>query len=149
MKQFYKSKNLLRLSFLAVLLLSIASVFNSCKDDDDDKDFQDHLVQFEAIIIPGGTTAPTPPINIFKSIVTQIGTAQNQIFDHPGLTWSSGEFFVNSSQSQLNFDANAELPNIDSELIITLYIDGEIAKTTKAVGAGTKSVSIDYSFLEL
>jgi len=148
MKQFYKSKNLLRLSFLAVLLLSLTSVFNSCKDDDDEE-FQDHLVQFEAKIVPGGTTPPTPPIYMFKTIVTQVGTVQNTIFDPQGLVWASDEFFVNSSQSQLNLDANAELPNADSELILNLYIDGEIAKTAKATGAGTKSASIDFSFLEL
>ncbi|WP_435523704.1 hypothetical protein [Chryseobacterium indoltheticum] len=65
MKQFYKSKNLLRLSFLAVILFSAASVFNSCKDDDEDE-FQDHLVQFEAKIVNGGT-APTPPVSTFKN----------------------------------------------------------------------------------
>ncbi|MCX8525355.1 MULTISPECIES: hypothetical protein [Chryseobacterium] len=149
MKQFYKSKNLLRLSFLAVILFSVASVFNSCKDDDDEEQFQDHLVKFEAKIIPG-TPAPTPPIHIFKTIVTQVGTVQNTIFDHVGLVWSSDEFFVNSSQSQLNLDANAELPNANSQLELTLYIDGEVAKTVKTTpGAGTKSASIDYSFLEL
>lgn len=148
MKQFYKSKNLLRLSFLAVLLLSVVSVFNSCKDDDEDE-FQDHLVRFEAKIVPGGTTPPPAPINIFKSVVTQVGTKQDITYNPVGLVWASEEFFVNSSQSQINFDANAELPNADSELIVTLYIDGEIAKSDTATGSGVKSASIDFSFLEL
>ena len=147
MKQFYKSKNLLRLSFLATILFSTATVFNSCKDDDEDE-FQDHLVQFEAKIVNGGT-APTPPVSTFKTIITQVGTKQEQIFDSPGLLWTSGEFFVNSSQSQLNFAANANLLNTDSKLIVSIYIDGEIAETDTIEGSGTKHVAVAHSFLEL
>ena len=147
MKQFYKSKNLLRLSFLATILFSTATVFNSCKDDDEDE-FQDHLVQFEAKIVNGGT-APTPPVSTFKTIITQVGTKQEQLFDSPGLLWTSGEFFVNSSQSQLNFAANANLLNADSKLIVTIYIDGEVAETDTIQGSGTKEVAVAHSFLEL
>lgn len=147
MKQFYKSKNLLRLSFLATILFSTATVFNSCKDDDEDE-FQDHLVQFEAKIVNGGT-ATTPPISTFKTIITQVGTKQEQLFDSPGLLWTSGEFFVNSSQSQLNFAANANLLNADSKLIVSIYIDGEVAETDTIEGSGTKHVAVAHSFLEL
>ncbi|MCD0455022.1 hypothetical protein LPB85_06125 [Chryseobacterium sp. LC2016-27] len=147
MKQFYKSKNLLRLSFLATILFSTATVFNSCKDDDEDE-FQDHLVQFEAKIVNGGT-APTPPVSTFKTIITQVGTKQEQLFDSPGLLWTSGEFFVNSSQSQLNFAANANLLNADSKLIVSIYIDGEVAETDTIEGSGTKHVAVAHSFLEL
>ncbi|OCK51114.1 hypothetical protein BA768_18160 [Chryseobacterium sp. CBo1] len=147
MKQFYKSKNLLRLSFLAVILLSVASVFNSCKDDEEDE-FQDHLVQFEAKIVNGGT-APTPPVSTFKSIVSQVGIKQETLYDSPGLVWTSGEFFVNSSQSQLNLAANANLLNADSKLIVSIYIDGEIAETDTIEGSGTKEVAVAHSFLEL
>ncbi len=56
---------------------------------------------------------------------------------------------MNSSQSQLNLDANALLPNADSKLIVTLYVDGVVAKSDTAIGSGTKDASIDYSFLEL
>ena len=147
MKQFYKSKNLLRLSFLATILFSTATVFNSCKDDEEDE-FQDHLVQFEAKIVNGGT-APTPPISTFKTIITQVGTKQEQLFDSPGLLWTSGEFFVNSSQSQLNFAANANLLNTDSKLIVSIYIDGEVAETDTIEGSGTKQVAVAHSFLEL
>ncbi|MFC7348917.1 hypothetical protein ACFQO9_19540 [Chryseobacterium zhengzhouense] len=146
MKQFYKSKNLLRLSFLAVILLSVASVFNSCKDDEEDE-FQDHLVQFEAKIINGGT-APTPA-STFKTIVSQVGIKQETLYDSPGLVWTSGEFFVNSSQSQLNLAANANLLNSDSKLIVSIYIDGEIAETDTIEGSGTKEVAVAHSFLEL
>lgn len=148
MKQFYKSKNLLRLSFLAVILFSAASVFTSCKDDDDEDQFQDHLVQFEAKIINGGT-APTPPVSTFKTIITQVGTKQETLYDSPGLVWTSGEFFVNSSQSQLNLAANANLLNADSKLIISIYIDGEVAETDTIQGSGTKEVAVAHSFLEL
>ncbi|MBW3524597.1 hypothetical protein [Chryseobacterium sp. NKUCC03_KSP] len=147
MKQFYKSKNLLRLSFLATILFSTATVFNSCKDNDEDE-FQDHLVQFEAKIVNGGT-APTPPVSTFKTIITQVGTKQEQLFDSPGLLWTSGEFFVNSSQSQLNFAANANLLNADSKLIVSIYIDGEVAETDTIEGSGTKHVAVAHSFLEL
>lgn len=147
MKQFYKSKNLLRLSFLAAILFSTATVFNSCKDDDEDE-FQDHLVQFEAKIVNGGTATP-PPISTFKTIITQVGTKQEQLFDSPGLLWTSGEFFVNSSQSQLNFAANANLLNADSKLIVSIYIDGEVAETDTIEGSGTKHVAVAHSFLEL
>ncbi|KFE97335.1 hypothetical protein IX39_20260 [Chryseobacterium formosense] len=147
MKQFYKSKNLLRLSFLAVILLSVASVFNSCKDDEEDQ-FQDHLVQFEAKIVNGGT-APTPPVSTFKTIVSQVGIKQETLYDSPGLVWTSGEFFVNSSQSQLNLAANANLLNADSKLIVSIYIDGEIAETDTIEGSGTKEVAVAHSFLEL
>ena len=147
MKQFYKSKNLLRLSFLATILFSTATVFNSCKDDDEDE-FQDHLVQFEAKIVNGGT-APTPPLSTFKTIITQVGTKQEQLFAAPGLLWTSGEFFVNSSQSQLNFAANANLLNADSKLIVSIYIDGEVAEIDTIEGSGTKQVAVAHSFLEL
>lgn len=144
MKQIYKSKSLHRLSFLAVALFSVISVANSCKEDDEDE-FQEHLVQFEAKIVKG-TGADN---GVFKTIVTQVGVSQNTLFNTPGTTWASDEFFVNASQSQLNLDANAMLPNPDSELIVTLYIDGVVAKSDTAVGAGTKDASIDHSFLEL
>lgn len=139
MKQFYKSKSLLRLSLLFVLLFSVISVVNSCKKDDDE-DFKDHVVQFEVKTTTGG---------VIKTIVTQVGTAQNTIFDPVGTTWKSEEFFVNSSQAQLNLDANAQLPDATSELVINLYIDGDLVKTDKKKGAGPLVASIDYSFLEL
>ena len=123
MKQIYKSKSLHRLSFLVVALFSVLSVTNSCKEDDEEE-FPDHLVKFEAKLVKGtGTALPA-----FKTIVTQVGVSQNTTFDSPGTIWASDEFFVNSSQSQLNLDANAVLPNPDSQLIVTLYIDGEVAK---------------------
>ncbi|WP_228377610.1 MULTISPECIES: hypothetical protein [Chryseobacterium] len=116
---------------------------NSCKKDDDEE-FQDHLVQFEVKTSAGG---------VIKTIVTQVGTSQNTMYNTLqtplNSPWTSGEFFVNSSQAQLNLDANAELPDTDSELIINLWIDGSIVKTDKKVGKGTLVASIDYSFLEL
>jgi len=139
MKQFYKSKSLLRLSFLFVLLFSVITVVTSCKKDDDDE-FQDHVVQFEVKTTTGG---------VIKTIVTQVGTNKNDIFDPVGTTWKSDEFFVNSSQAQLNLDANAVLPETDSELTINLWIDGEIVRTDKKTGKGELVASIDYSFLEL
>lgn len=148
MKQFYNLKSLLRLSFLFIVLFSTISVVNSCKDDDDDEEFTDHIVQFEAKIVHGGTTAP-PPISYFKTVVTQVGTNQQNTFNPTGLVWSSGEFFVNSSQAQLNLGANAELLNTDSKLIISIWVDGEIAETDTVVGQGTKSATIAHSFLEL
>ncbi|MDQ0780612.1 hypothetical protein [Chryseobacterium sp. W4I1] len=140
MKQFYKSKSLLRLSFLFVLLFSVITVVNSCKKDNDDDEFTDHVVQFEVKTTTGG---------VIRAIVTQVGTVKTDIFDPVGTTWTSGEFFVNSSQAQLNLDAKADLPDADSELVINLWIDGEIVKTKKMVGAGPLVASIDYSFLEL
>ncbi|WP_246008613.1 hypothetical protein [Chryseobacterium lactis] len=143
MKQFYNSKSLLRLSFLFVLLFSVITVVNSCKKDDDDDGFKDHLVQFEVKTSAGGEII---------SVVTQVGTAQSTMYNTPTtpLTspWSSGEFFVNSSQAQLNLDANATMPDPDSELTINLYIDGEVVKTAKKKGKGVLVASIDYSFLE-
>jgi hypothetical protein len=140
MKQFYKSKSLLRLSFLFVLLFSVITVVNSCKKDNDDEEFTDHVVQFEVKTTTGG---------VIRAIVTQVGTVKTDIFDPVGTTWASGEFFVNSSQAQLNLDAKADLPDADSELVINLWIDGEIVRTDKKVGAGPLVASIDYSFLEL
>lgn len=149
MKQFYKSKSLLRLSFLFIVLFSVISVVNSCKDDDDEE-FTDHIVQFEAKIVNGGPSTPPPTtFSEFKTIVTQVGTSSNTIFDPAGFTWTSGEFFVNSSQSQLNLAANAELLHADSKLTVTIWIDGEIAETKTVEGSGTKSVSVAHSFLEL
>lgn len=143
MKQFYKSKSLLRLSFLFIVLFSVISVVNSCKDDDDEE-FTDHMVQFEV----KGSQNVVP-----KTIVTQIGTSQNTMYNTPQTPitypWTSGEFFVNSSQSQLNLSANAELPNADSELIVTIWIDGEVAKTDTVTGSGVKSAAVAHSFLEL
>jgi len=144
MKQIYKSKKLHRLSFLVVALFSVVSVMNSCKEDDEDE-FQDYLVQFEVKAVKG--TGSGDPV--LKTIVTQVGVSQNTNFNPPGITWKSDEFFVNSSQSQLNLDANAVLPNADSKLIVTLYVDGVVAKSDTAIGSGTKDASIDYSFLEL
>lgn len=142
MKQFYNSKSLLRLSFLFVLLFSAITVFNSCKKDDDDE-FQDHVVQFEAKTTTGGELI---------AVVTQVGTVQNTILSNPVTplksVWNSGEFFVNSSQAQLNLDARAKLPEDTSELTINLYVDGEVVRTAKVVGKGEKSVSLDFSFLE-
>jgi len=144
MKQIYKSKKLHRLSFLVVALFSVVSVMNSCKEDDEDE-FKDYLVQFEVKAVKG--TGSGDPV--LKTIVTQVGVSQNTTFNPPGITWKSDEFFVNSSQSQLNLDANALLPNADSKLIVTLYVDGVVAKSDTAIGSGTKDASIDYSFLEL
>jgi hypothetical protein len=151
MKQFYKSKSLLKLSFLFAVLFSVISVLNSCNNDDDDEEFTDHIVQFEAKIITNGPTpAPTPPVTgNFKAVVTQIGTSPSTTFNPTGTTWSSGDQFVSSSQSQLNLAANAVLPYADSELIVNIYVDGELAKTEKVVGSGEKNASTYYSFLEL
>ncbi|KFF26969.1 hypothetical protein [Chryseobacterium vrystaatense] len=139
MKQFYKSKSLLRLSFLFVLLFSVITVVNSCKKDDDDE-YTDHVVQFEVKTTTGG---------VIRAIVTQVGTVKTDIFDPVGTTWGSGEFFVNSSQAQLNLAAKADLPDANSELIVNLWIDGEIVRTKKMVGAGPLVASVNYSFLEL
>ncbi|GAA5098068.1 hypothetical protein GCM10023210_33830 [Chryseobacterium ginsengisoli] len=146
MKQFYKSKSLLRLSFLFAVLFSVISVLNSCKKDDDDE-FTDHIIQFEAKINNGTGTGT----GAFKAVVTQIGTAQATTFNPTTFTWTSGEQFVSSSQSQLNFAANAVLPNTDSKLTVNIWVDGEIAKTMTVVGNGANVVSaaVAYSFLEL
>jgi len=40
------------------------------------------------------------------------------------------------------------MPDDNSELTITLYIDGEVARTVKKKGKGVLVASIDYSFLE-
>lgn len=150
MKQFYNSKSLLKLSFLFAVLFSVISVLNSCKDDDEDG-FTDHVIQFEARINVKGPTPPssTPPPANFKAVVTQIGTSPQTTFNPTGLVWSSGDQFVNSSQSQLNIAANAVLPYSDSELIVNIYVDGELAKTSKVVGSGEKNTATYYSFLEL
>ncbi|OCA75898.1 hypothetical protein BBI01_04160 [Chryseobacterium artocarpi] len=143
MKQFYNSKSLLRLSFLFVLLFSAITVLNSCKKDDDEEEFQDHMVQFEVKTTSGGEII---------TVVTQVGTTQNTIHSNPtaplNSSWSSGEIWVNSNQAQLNLDANAKLPDTDSELTINIWIDGEIAKTVKKKGKGVLEASLDYSFLE-
>ncbi|MDC8107053.1 hypothetical protein MTQ00_21430 [Chryseobacterium sp. B21-037] len=89
MKQFYKSKSLLRLSFLFIVLFSVISILNSCKKDDDDEDFKDHIVQFE---VKGSTGV------ISKTIVTQVGTTVNNMYNTTltpiTLPWSSGEFLL-------------------------------------------------------
>lgn len=143
MKKFYKSKSLLKLSFLFAILFSVVSVMNSCKDDEEEE-FTDHLVKFEVKATTGVE---------LMTIVTQVGTSQNTMYNTAATPytapWSSDEFFVNSSQSQLNLDANAQMPNSDSELTITIYVDGEVAKTKTVTGSGIKSVSLDFSFLEL
>ncbi|KQS91826.1 hypothetical protein [Chryseobacterium sp. Leaf394] len=151
MKHFYTSKSLLKFSFLFLFVLSVFSLTTSCKNDDDDEEFTDHLVQFQVRGVKGGAPAGTEKV-VIKTIVTQVGTVQDTKFDpvQPGvLNWASEEFFVNSSQAQLNLDANAILPNGDSELIVTIMVDGEVAVTKKVVGSGTQSVSVDFSFLEL
>ncbi|WP_419868407.1 hypothetical protein [Chryseobacterium sp. CT-SW4] len=139
MKQFYNLKSLLRLSFLLVALFSLTTVVNSCKDDDEDE-FQDHVVQFE---VKGTQNV------VFKTVVTQVGTDQSTIYDPVGTLWTSGEFFVSTSQSQLNLAANAELPEANSQLIVTIWIDGEVAKSDTAKGTGTLSAAVTHSFLEL
>ncbi|WP_295203558.1 hypothetical protein [uncultured Chryseobacterium sp.] len=144
MKQFYKSKRVLRLSLLFAVLFSVVSVMNSCKDDKEDE-FTDHIVKFETKIV-NGTGSGT---GTFKTVVTQVGTSQNTIFDPTGTTWSSGDVFVNSSQSQLNLAANAVLPNADSKLIVTIWVDSEVAKSDTITGSGTKNAAVAYSFLEL
>ncbi|MGE8556723.1 MAG: hypothetical protein ACN6OB_22605 [Chryseobacterium jejuense] len=143
MKQFYNLKSLLRLSSLFVLLFSVITVVNSCKKDDDDE-FQDHVVLFSAKATTGSQLI---------SVVTQVGTAQNTVFSTPTAElkegWNSGDMWVNSSQAQLNFAANAMLPQENSELIITLMIDGEVVRTAKVTGKGdNKVVKLAYSFLE-
>ncbi|MGE8432046.1 hypothetical protein SAMN05421768_10434 [Chryseobacterium joostei] len=142
MKQFYNSKSLLRLSFLFVLLFSAITVLNSCKKDDDEE-FQDHMVKFEVKTTGGGKII---------SVVRQVGTTQNTIYDTPTTPitspWTSEDIWVNSSQAQLNLDANATLPDDNAELIINLWIDGEIVKTDKKKGKGVAVASIDFSFLE-
>jgi len=151
MKHFYTSKSLLKFSFLFLFVLSVFSLTTSCKDDDDEMEFTDHLVRFEVKGVKGGAPAGTELV-VLKTVVTQVGTVQKTLFDpvQPGvLTWSSEESFVNSSQAQLNLDANAILPNGDSQLIVTIYVDGEVAVTKKVTGSGTQSVSVDFSFLEL
>ncbi|SHF00574.1 hypothetical protein [Chryseobacterium takakiae] len=150
MKQFYKSKSLLKLSFLFAVLFSVISVLNSCKDDDEDE-FTDHIIQLEAKINIKGPTPPptTPPTVNFKAVVTQIGTSPQTTFNPTGLVWSSGDQFVSSSQSQVSIAANAVLPYADSELIVNIYVDGELAKTEKVIGSGEKNASTYYSFLEL
>ncbi len=101
------------------------------------------MVQFEAKTTTGGELI---------AVVTQVGTVQNTILSNPVTplksAWNSGEFFVNSSQAQLNLDARAKLPEDTSELTINLYVDGEVVRTAKVVGKGEKSVSLDFSFLE-
>ncbi|MFY7816194.1 MAG: hypothetical protein ACOVRK_13515 [Chryseobacterium taeanense] len=150
MKQFYKSKSLLRLSFLFAVLFSVISVLNSCKDDNEDE-FTDHIVKLEAKIITNGPQSPPSgsPVGDFKAVVMQIGTAPTTTFNPTGLTWSTGDIFVNSSQSQLNLAAIADLPYSDSELIVNIYVDGELAKTSKVTGSGEQNTSTFYSFLEL
>ena len=75
------------------------------------------------------------------SVVTQVGTAQNTIYNTPQSPvtspWTSGEFFCEFQlRHSFNLDANASMPDDNSELTINLYIDGEIARTVKKKGKG-------------
>ncbi|CAA7390361.1 hypothetical protein [Chryseobacterium fistulae] len=144
MKKFYKFKSLLKLSFLLITLFSTLSVINSCKKDDD-QEFTDHVVQFEVKATTGV---------VLKTIVTQVGTSQNNMYNTPltpiTLPWSSGEIFVNSSQSQLNLAANAEFPNTDAKLTVNIVVDGEVVATKTVTGVtGVESAAAAHSFLEL
>lgn len=152
MKHFYTSKSLLKFSFLFLLILSVFSLTTSCKNDDDEEGFTDHLVRFEVVGTRGGAAGSTAKIQL-KTIVTQVGTSQNTTFvptTTPDLEyWTTQEVFVNSSQAQLNLDANAICPNADSKLTVNIYVDGEVAATNTVTGSGNQSVSVDFSFLEL
>lgn len=143
MKKPYMSKHLLKFSFSFIVLFSVMTLINSCKKDDEDE-FKEHLVQFEV----KSSTGVIP-----KTVVRQVGTVQTTIYNTTQtpitFPWASDEFFVNSSQSQLNLAANADLPNGNSKLIVNIYIDGEVAKSDTVTGKGVKSAAVFHSFLEL
>jgi hypothetical protein len=88
------------------------------------------LFNLKQKITPGGTTPPTAPIHIFKTIVTQVGTNQQTLYDTEGLTWTSGEFFVNSSQSQLILQMQT-FPILTLSLLLSSGLMAKLQKRLK------------------
>ena len=142
MNNFYTSKKLLRITFLLALLFSVTSIFNSCKDDEEE--YKDYLAQFEVKVTTGMT---------IDMVSTQVGAGTASTYFPPATTtwtiWKSDEFFVNSSQSALFLNAKAVGINADSELTVTIYIDGVPKRTKTYEGAGEHLAQINYHFLDL
>ncbi len=153
MKNLYSSKKFQRMAFLFAMILSTGVVVSSCKNDEEENPYIDHVVQFEVKASKGV---------YIKSINTQIGTQQSlPIFDpfpipvpppttpSPEVVWKSPELFVNESESSVNLSSNAVPMDATSTLITNIYIDGQLAKTDTAKTGNPRVSQIHYSFVGL
>ncbi len=153
MKNLYTSKKFQRMAFLFGVVLSAGIVVSSCKNDDEEDLYKDHVVQFEVKASKGV---------YIKSINTQIGTTQNlPIYDPfpipvpPPTTppqevvWQSDQMIVNSSQSSVNLSSNAVPLDATSTLITNIYVDGVLKKTDTSKTGNPRVSQLHYSFVGL
>jgi hypothetical protein len=137
MKKLYFLPNLLKFSFIALLLTSTLFVFSSCKDEAVDP-FEDVTIQFKVIA--------TPSV-VMKAIVTQVGVDQNQNLNVMSNTYTSVPQIVNTSIGALHLASTATGTAADSKLTIQILVNGQV-RAEKIVEGSTELVAnTSYTFI--
>ena len=129
----------MKLNLLAIALCSSFAVLSSCKDDEESP-FEDVTVQF--------AVAYTPDV-VMKAVITQVGVEQSQTFDAAAnAVFLSTPRVVNTSAGALHIASTATGTDVDSELVVKIFVNGQVKATDTVKGLGNLVAKTEYNFIE-
>lgn len=116
-------KALKALFSLSILLSSLFLI--GCRKDEKEVEHKDVNVVFEVKASSGSK---------INAIVTQIGTAQNTLYNPTTTNWKSAGQVVNTQQGALHLSATATGADADATLSVAIFINGEKVATQTTTG---------------
>ena len=129
MKSTYIFGKKLGFGLLLFFSISLLGIFSSCKEREEDPN-ETLNVQFKVNTLEDVK---------MKAIVTQVGTVQNEKFFDPSLpetpaSWVSEPMIVNTKQGAVHLSATGTGKKTDSQLIVSIWINGEKKAVDTAKG---------------
>ena len=125
MKNKYFSSKEFKFSTLFVFAIAVLGFLSSCKKEDDEN--EQVAVNF---VVTGDD------IFKMKAVVTQVGTQQTSqyTFEPDAQGYKIETQLVNTNVGAVHLSATADGMNADSELVVSIFVNGEMKATDTAKG---------------
>lgn len=127
MKKSYFVNKVLKFSLALFFAVSLLGLVASCKDDENDEQFEDVTLQF---------VVDTEDDVVVNNVITQIGTNQSSNFNVNDDSWESAPQVINTSVGAVHLAANGAGSGSDSKMILRILINGEVAAEQEVTGSG-------------
>lgn len=121
---FLSSKRASKVLFVLSLFF-VSWLLTHCRDSEQEVEHRDVNVVFEVKASSGSK---------INAIVTQVGTAQNSLYNLTNTSWKSQGQTVNTQQGALHLSATATGDTADATLSVSIFVNGEKVATQSATG---------------
>lgn len=123
----------IKLSLFCSLIFAL--VMTSCREEEDNN--KDLAVQFKVM--------GSEQVDV-KSVIVQVGTEQEIDYAVDGQNWQSESQIINTSSKYVRLASTGKLYDQDSELIVQIWVDGELkVADTATVQPGTPNLIAETS----